>query len=289
MTKINPKTQALTAEPQNVSALTAREVPTYLQTYQDDKSNELLKQYITPPRLKMVQPTSQAPFNDLFKQGDLILLPVMQKIAEHTREEKQAAFTMTPVMFFPEWCCWNPISTKGTLKGVRSRSFDRQSPEAIKARNPALRKSEICPEVPTDRGGKANYLRYLEHLNYLFIIHGNEEYADMAIAITFASGEHRAGTNFNALITQRRAPLWSMNFQAVIRRRTNDQGFWYGVDFENPDPSICAAWIDPGAAPRFEALHKRLREQYEEQLIQVDYEDNEAENASTVNGSATPM
>ena len=287
MTKIQPtvkqdetQPQALAAT-QDVRSLSVKETPAYLAEYRDDASTDLLKAYITPPRLKTVQPTSRAPFNEKFAVGDLVILPLMQVLASYDKNKPDtAAFTLTPVMFYPEWVCWNPLDTKGALPGIRDKSFDSRSPIAIKAKNAALRNSELCPEIP-EKDGKKQYLKYLEHLNYLFIIHGNEEFRDMAVAMTFASGEHRAGTSFNALITQRRAPLWACNFQAVIRRRTNEKGWWMGVDFENPSAETgVAGWVDAELAPRYKALHEQCKQQYEDRLIVMDYDDEALEGGS---------
>lgn len=265
-------------------------VPDYLRELSaGDQSTSLLKQYVVPPRIKFVQPTSREPFQPPFAAGDMLLLPYMKKIAALT-DSKTPAFTLTPVMFFPEWCCWNPIGTKGTLKGIRDRSFDSRSVLAIKSRDPKLRQAEVCPEAPKDREGKPQYLKYLQHLNYIFVIHGEDEHCMMPISMVFMSGEHNAGTTLNGLIQMRKAPLWGCNFQAVIKRRTNDKGWWIGADIENPSiESGVVPFVDAANAPRMKVLHEEFRDLYEQRLLQIDVDDEGLQDSAPVDTIKSEM
>lgn len=269
MTKIEPKTAA-------GQALSTRltEVPEHLcELSQDDKSLDLLKQFVVPPRIKIVQPSSRPPFIERFKAGDLVALPYMQLMASFI-DGKQHAFVFTPLMMFPEWTCINPIETQGQLKMVRERTFDTKSVIAQKARDPKVRKNfEPCPETP-EKNGKKLFLQYLENLNYIILIHGASEFANMPIAITFAAGNYQAGTTFNGLISQRRAPLWGCNFQAVIRRRQNELGHWFGVDCENPsaEANTPPFVMDRDESLKLQGLHQEFLALYEQKLVQIDYE-----------------
>jgi hypothetical protein len=252
-----------------------RAVPEFLRALSaDDTSTALLKSYVVPPRLKMIQPTSRPPFSDRFQQGELVMLPIMQPVAKFS-DGKSHAFTFTPLFFFPEWLIMNPLETKGTLKAVRERTFESRSEIAIKAKNPKLRKSEPCPECP-EKDGKKLYLNYLECLNYIIWIHGDKPFCEVPIALTFTSGEHFAGMSFNALINTRRAALWGCNFQAVIRRRTNEKGSWFGIDCENPSfESGVPAWTDRAAEMKI--FFEEFKKTYEDKLLQVDYDDESLE------------
>lgn len=277
MTKINPKTaegQSLATVQSGGALANLREVPEHLRAHMEgDRSTELLKKYVVPPRIKVIQPSAQAPFSDRFKRGDVIALPTMQLMASHGNENLPA-FTFTPVMMFPEWTCVNPIETKGTLKMIRERSFDAKSELACRARDPKVRKDHFpCPEMPK-KGAKDLFLRYVANLNYIIIIHGDHPFSNMPISITYASAEHQTGTTFNGLISMRKCPLYGCNFQAVIRRRTNEIGEWYGIDPENPGvESGIVPWVDVETTVKYKALHEEFLRLYEEKLIQVDYDE----------------
>lgn len=247
----------------------ANQVPDFLRNVENDNSTALLKTFVTPPRIKRVQKSSREQFIPRFAPGDMVALPLMEKLAGFT-DGKQPAFFFTPVMMWPEWICWNPLETQGTLPGIRDRTFDSKSPIAIKARDKNKRKAERCPELPS-KNGKDLFLNYVEHLNYIFMIDGDGPGRGVPIAYSFERGEHFAGTTFNALVGTRGAPLWGCRFQAVIRSRKNADGDWYGLDMENPSEG--SAWIDPTQAQRMEAIHKEFLKNYEEQLLRVDYDD----------------
>lgn len=266
------------AQQQQLAAL--RSVPESIRELAvDDTSTQLLKQFVTPPRIKRVQKSSREQFVPRFSPGDMVALPLMQKIAGYI-DGKQPAFFVTPIMMFPEWVCWNPLETQGTLKGVRDRTFDFKSDLALKARDAKRRKAEPCPEVP-ERNGKKLFLNYVEHLNYIFMIHGDNEFSGVPIAYSFERGEHWAGTSFNALIQQRRAPLWACNFQAVIRLRKNSDGDWYGIDMENPSfESGVSPWVTDDLLNQMKALHEEFKKNYEDRVLQVDYDDEALEAAA---------
>lgn len=258
---------------QGVQALSA---PSFMES--DHKnSNELLKQYVVPPRLKVVQPTSRKPFSDLFKPGDLVAVPMMQKIAEFNGG-KEPAFYFVPLFFWPEWVCWNPLETKGNLRSVRDRSLDPRSILAAKAKDENRRGSEICPECP-EKDGKKLYLKYLEHLNYMLMPLAPSSFADMPICITFASGEHRAGTNFSSLITMRRAPLYGCQFEAVVRERENQKGRWYGIDIDSPrEGSNVEPFVKSEESYNaYKSIWAEFKTAYDDKAIQVDYEDTESD------------
>lgn len=252
-----------------VSAMTA---PDFMQA--QPLGTEMLKDYIQPPRLKVVQPTSRKPFSEMFKQGDVCVVPMMQLVGEFNNA-KEPLFAFVPLFFWPEWVLWNPLETKGTLPAVRDRSFDPRSVIAIKARDEKKRNSEQCPECP-EKDGKKLYLKYLEHLNYM-VMPLTGPFVGMPLAATWASGEHRAGSNFNSLIAMRRAPLYGCQFEAFARERENTKGRWYGIDVENPRETsgITPFVMEPERFDAMKALHMEYKAAYDNKALVVDYDDGE--------------
>jgi len=250
-------------------------VPDFMSQHQVE-GTDLLKQAVIPPRLKFVQPTSKSPFCDLFNPGDLVVVPMMQRVAEYDKQEKKIALYFATVFYWPEWVCWNPLDTRGQLKSVRERSLDPKSTVAIKARDESRRNSEVCPEVP-EKDGKKLYLRYLEHLNFMIVPFNaggvETQFAGLPICLSFASGEWMKGSNLAGLITVRRAPIYGCQFQGVMRRRQNSKGTWFGMDVDNPADESVGPWVSKESFEALQTVHREFKKAHEEKTLQVDYED----------------
>ncbi len=240
------------------------------------EGTELLKQYVVPPRVKIIQRNARKPFSEMFKPGEIVAVPMMQRIAEYDGG-RSPSFHFVPLLFYPEWVAWNPMETRGTLPSVRARTLDPRDPIAVKSRSTETR-LEPCPEMPK-KDGKDLYVKYLEHLNFIVMMLPPNPLAGLPIVLTFASGEHRSGTNFTTLVQLRRAPLYGCQFEAHVRERDNGKGAWYGIDVQNPSP-------DTGVTPfivekeRFEemrALHHEFKSIHEKKLLQVEYDDEPVE------------
>lgn len=244
-------------------------VPDYMAEHQHEGLEEL-KNYVVPPRIKVVQKMSREPF-DKFGPGDLVAVPDLQLIKTFDKEQKAIAFQCTPIFFWTEWCCWNPLETKGTLPAVRERTLDNQHIIAIKSRDEKRRGSEPCPERPDFK------LKYLEHLNFILVIIGDSEFAGLPIGITFASGEHRAGTNFNNIIMRRNAPLYGGQYEAVVRLRKGPKGDWHGIDMDNPRPDTISPWTPKEAYDLFRQKHLEFKDAHAAKLLQLDYGDEALE------------
>lgn len=225
---------------------------------------ELLRNYVVPPRLKVVQPTSKAPLCDMFKQGDLVAVPSMTLIDN----KGGPGIIFTPIFFWPEWLLTNPRELI-QLPYVRERSLDPRSPIAAKAKNPATRE-EKCPEDPS---GKLK-MNYVEVLNFMVIITSNSPVGLEPMLLSFQKAEHKAGTTFNALIRMRQAPLFGCQFLGKIGERTNTKGRWYGVDVQNPPQELASPWVaNQDTFNAFGELHLQFKEYYENNLIMVDYDE----------------
>lgn len=230
---------------------------------------EDMGQFIVPPRVKIIQPTSKGEYREKFSPGDAILVPQMIKIVglrldERNRPTNESdGVIFTPLFFFPEYCLWNPLESRGTLPMIRASSFDPKSDIAAACRDPQRRLTP-CPEMPTEN------MRYVEHLNFIILMHG-EGFNVIPALLSFSRAEHRAGTNFIALMKMRLAPIYGCRFEMKVRYRSNDRGQWYGIDVDNPQ-------IDPFVDERTFEITKHhyheLKKAHENRAIKVDHDDD---------------
>jgi len=247
---------------------------------QEDKreGTETLREFIIPPRLKVVQPLSGEPFSTMFNKGDVVLVPTMTRAAEVLLDENKkptkagAPFVFVPVFFFAEYCAWNPLSMKGTLPAIRERSLDPKSDIARKSRNPDTRE-ERCPESKDPK----DLIRYQEHLNFVCVLLNTGETSGVPLVISFARAEHSSGRNLASLIAMRSAPIFGCIFEAHAQLRQNQKGSWYGLDITNP--SVASGFgghvTDEAQYNALKKLHVEMKEAHARNLLVVDHDDNE--------------
>lgn len=248
------------------------------------EGTEVLKQYVTPPRVKVCQPLSKPPLIDRFRPGEVAVVPLLERLSlqdfddRTANEDQPVAFYFAPIFFYPEWCAWNPIELKGTAPAILERSLDPRSALAKKTRDPETRQEKKLDEQgnPMTKDGRPMYVKNLEHLIYVVQIVGEHPLAGFVCSMTWASGEHKYGANFNALVGQRKAPLYGCQFAAVVRRRANEKGWWYGIDVENPPEggAVTPFVMDPEQFELRKAAHLEYRGIYEAKLLRVDHEDD---------------
>lgn len=278
MAKVAPKELAV---PTQVNELIAQRPDFLTPDVTDvDSSMSMLGSFIRPPRIKIIQGQAKKPFNELFKPGDLCAVPMLRPIfTGYQSRAENVAFHFVPIFFYPEWVSWNPYGTD--LKPVIARSLDPKSEIAIKSRKEDLRK-EPCKERPTLPDGKPAFISHLEHLNFVIMILPENEMAGLPIVMTFASGEHRSGTNFASLVKQRKSRyLHGLQFVAKVGQRENKTGTWYGIDIDNPT-TIPPYVQDRATFEQYHAIYEEFKTYYEERRLEVDYDD------VTVEGKATP-
>jgi hypothetical protein len=234
--------------------------PDWLNELGNDLGTDELAQFIIPPRIKIVQPTSGEPF-DQWPAGTVLLSPNLIEIP--------VPFTFTPIFFKPEWLTWNPYNMKETLPAIRERSLDPKSDIAIKAQSPNSWR-EPCPENPEEE------LSHREHLNWLILIHDVPAIANQPVALSFAASEHSVGRKFAGLIRMRRAHIYTCVFEAGCSKRTKTKGKYFGLDITNP--SEVAPFVDRETA----IAYKSVYEQMKETEIRIDHSDDEVINGEVV-------
>lgn len=230
---------------------------------------EELDQFILPARIKIIQPQSGPPYDDLFQNGEVIVAPQMTKVAGMVEAKIGAPFFFAPLFFFPEWCLWNPYELKASLPAIRERTTDPSDPLVAKAQDPRLW-HEPCPE------NKEFKCRYVEHLNFIVVLLGDHELADTPLILSFSRGEHRTGSNFCALLKMRKAAIYGCQFQASTGFRLNAKGNWFGLDVTNPsgDSDVTPFCPDQKRFEALQAIHLELKKAHSQSKIKVVYDED---------------
>lgn len=242
----------------------------WLSSYvEEDTSTQSMQEYRILPRFKVIQSLSDTTLRDEFKEGGVILTPGNISVAA-----PKTPFLFAPMFFFTEFIKWNDRRDK-SLPAIGERTFDKNSPLAVKCRNSESREEGYGP---TDKKGvHAFNARYCEHLNFAGVLYNPETGIAGGIpgTLSFSRGEFMQGKNFVSAIMMRKiggkqAPLWSQvwQFQSVFREKGGDKK-WWGLDFKNPENP----YISEQDAPVARALNKELAELFEQQRLGVDRSD----------------
>lgn len=251
-------------------------VPDFIQDDVGPSGLEDLKNYIVPPRIKVVQPLSGTAFKERFSEGDTVLTPSMISIADIIKNENGKptkhgeSWEFVPVFFFAEFIAWNPRKLNATLPSIRERSVDPGSALASKCRN---RETwfEPCPENVEES------IRNTEHLNFI-VVPLSGECAGTPCVMSFCRSEMKAGTAFASLAGMRKTKLYGRVFQAQVGWRENIEGEWYGIDVTNPDDEESGPYVtDEAVYNSFKKLHFEMKKAHAAQLIRPDYEEFEGD------------
>lgn len=230
---------------------------------------EVLKDFVIPPFIKVIQKSANDDLLQSFSPGDVILSPANALIAEMPRNDKnrpiegaKSQFQIVPLFFYPEWITWNPIQLKGTEPAIVYRTINPNDPVVAKSRSATLR-SETHSTQPEYT------IRHVEHLNFIVLLHNHELGAEPAI-LSFSRGEWRSGTKFAALIRMRKAPIYGCIFEANVNIRHNPKGDWYGCDMANPSEG--SSWVGKDGFDELKELHEQFVKLHKEQRIQAQYD-----------------
>lgn len=238
-----------------------------------------LRQIMLPSFLRVLQ--AQIQDEELaarYKSGDVVILP--EKRGIYLMEDrigtggaivpKSVPIAFTPIVYFKEWCCLNPISMRGQLPMIRERSSDPGSDLARRSRTPELRTAP-CPEKGSEK------LRFQEYLNFLVMLR-IEDAPILPVIMSFVSAEHVTGRRFANLIISRgpEAKLYAGVYEFTTGLRQNAQGKWYGFDIANHS---AAPWVTSDEYAIYREAHAQLAPKIQAGEVQPDYE------AGTADGS----
>lgn len=235
------------------------EAPAWLSS-DEPRGTEDLKSIVVPSRLKVMQPQTQdTELAEIFNLGDVVLIPEKELIHQVGGE----AVSFVPVLFYREWCTWNPLKMQGTLPFIRNRSFDPNGDIARLSANEDTR-TEACPENPKED------LRHMAHLNYLVMLRGVGG-SQLPVLMTFVSAEFKIGRRFANLVIARNAPLYTGVYQFKTSERSNQSGKWYGYDITNaPEP-----WVKEEEFAIYKSVHQGLAEKLVDGGIVANYEEKQ--------------
>ena len=266
------KTKDVSEEITKITPDLSMPLPDFLEG-KDVKGLEELKQYVRPPYIKIVQKTAAAELLAAFGVGDVILSPTNAVITEMERDNKGrvvegtiSKFKFVPIIFWAEWCTWNPYKLKGQEPAIIYRTTDPNDPIVAKAKSKQLR-FEPHPKYLED---PTMQIRHVEHLNFLVCLYEHGLESEPCV-MSFSKGEHFSGQKFASLIKMRKTSLFNCVFEAVVSYRPGDgSGDWYGLDIENPSDAV--PWVTEEEQPIFEQLHNDFDKLRVDSKIQAVYE-----------------
>lgn len=246
---------------------------------------ELMGQYISPPRMKLVQSQSGQELRQQFPESSIIAVPALKEISapidfKNGMKESQS-IRVVPLFFYPEFVLMSPF---GIDPFLRERSTDPQSPLAAKCRALPFEKRSIpCPEDPNQ------VCKYKEVMNFIVAVlhpHGFED----PLLISFSGSAFTEARNWCKLAkVPRGIPLYGQVFDLSCSPRKKDKFNWYGWN-------VRAATAENGLLefitdePFFNWLrdqHTMFAEGYADGLLQANYEDADDLGESAVNTTAT--
>lgn len=222
----------------------------------DSKVNDSLKGYVSPPRVKTIQPLTKAPLSELFVAGDSCLLPMQQLLAK-----RGTAFSFVPIFFYPEYISCNP---NGVEPFIRERTLDKSSELAAKCRDPKRREEAVNGDPDPKKR-----IKNREVLVFLVAIVGHESLTGVVASMSFSSGEYRTGTNLTSALKMRGIPMFGTVWNAKAGNRTNSKGAWWGYDI-TPVQEAQGLVDDEAAFNTFRELNREFHEAYLESRIVVD-------------------
>lgn len=266
------------------------QIPSFLiEAAADDTSLDDLGQYVLPSRLKIMQAQSSGELADLYDTGEIVAIPVNQKVSGMADKKTGEAFYVVPLYFFAEYIIVNDWDLKDDENEpmILDRSYDPKSEIATIARDVA----HSTKQHPTRKDFK---VRYLEVLNYFVAIKGGEMDRQVVI-MSFKSGDWRSGSNFATKIKQRRLggsaiPMYGGVYRINSKLRNSKKGNFFGFDVNmiNPEETDINPYIiDQEEFSYYKSLHDEFKSNKEN--MTMDYNDNvdeEVKVKDTVDGSS---
>lgn len=227
---------------------------------------EGMREYVVPPRIQLIQKSSDDDKLRRFSPGDVVAFPAGVTLNPMGDGGSNPGFIFVPVFFFVEFCEWNPISLRGQVPAVRTRTFDPASELAARCKDPNRW------EMPhPDKPGLT--VRNVEHLNFLVKILKPGGLGELML-LSFAKSEHFAGRTLCSLIKMRKAPPFGCVFLAKTTQKQNAQGSWFGIDVSNPGPDDWpSGWVDKKIYEELNELFIESEKVYKNALIRPDYGD----------------
>lgn len=250
-----------------------------------DKGLELVRQYVVPPRLKIIQKSAS---NDLFEHyglGDVIIVPdgitvLSPERANNGRPtlEDEPFFLFCPLFMFPEWVAWTDYNTRGNAPVIMDRTTDPNHPLRAKCKSQRFRDEKVNGVL----------VHNVEHLNFIVRLL-DPDIPEKYVILSFARGEWKSGSSFCNLLQLRNAPLYGCVFEASLAYRPGTgKGDWYGLDISNPKDQNIPAFVSAETFKVHQELWKGFAEGHKAGMIRPTYDEDfpEEETAEPTSGAA---
>jgi len=220
---------------------------------------EDMRGYLTPPRLKTMQPMRKGPFKS-FPEGAVLVTPTNEIVCG-----KDGFFALTVLFTYDQFCAHNPYSRPEGMPLIRESSFDYNSELAAKCRNFI---SEPFPE------NEAEEIKYCTHINALVVIHGVPSLQNIPVMLNQYMGEWKSGRRMLDLLNNRTSngtPIYAHNLMAKETTHKSGSNEWEGLDFSNPTADVdVGRFVTAEQFAIYKELHEQCRKDKERFVIKHD-------------------
>lgn len=266
----------------------ADQMPDWLREDTSTTGTDEMLAFVRPPFVKIVQKTSAQELKDEYGEGAVLLVPGNRPILTPDQMEAGGSLLVTPLLFFAEYCTFNPIEWKDKEPLIAARSFDKNSIIAKKAavadtRNELVLDAEGKPVLVK---GKQIYYSHQECLNFLMHIHNPEakEYCDFA-NFTFRGGENGTGSRLAMLISARKRAIFVGQYELRVSLHKDPYEGHCGFDCSNPTTPGVSPWIlDKAMRDMFSDTHDFLVKALTEKRLDTQYGTTDTSNGEGENG-----
>lgn len=246
---------------------------------------EGMDEYVSVPRVKVIQGTTAEEVKDRFGEGAAVIIPGDLTLSPK-KSKGGTGFEFIPLYF---WVSYVKISDRDDKESmmILEETFDKNSPLAELARNPDTREEPYGPEITEgkDKGELKFTAKNVERLNFIVRIDSGE-HKGIDCGLTFERGEFSHGKRLCSLISMRKAgtrtlPLFGGRYKATPDNRTRGTNTWYGLDVANAETPV----ISGAMAKELESAHNAFKELHAKKALGIVEDSLSEDDASNVESS----
>src|SRR5688572_7085593 len=222
-----------------------------------DSSVETMQHHHVLARLDITQSNSPRDKKEKYGEGAIFIPSTETKLADLRQK-----VDLVPVMFFDEFLQWGDRNDKAGPM-IRDRSLDHASALAAKCGNAG----KWYEKYGDDGKGGQFEARNSHHMNFVCVVYGDHPLKGTIVVLSMHRSAYKKGEALVGAIRARRiagkqAPMWSTVWSVWSAAKSNDDGEWYGWDFE----SSAQPWVAKEDLEAMEGIHEKLKEEYRNQL-----------------------
>lgn len=283
-TQAQAPAQQIAVVPVNTS-LAVLDVPEFMDVG-DDNGLALMKQYVVPPRLKIVQGQSQIETKQQFGESSIIVTPdnvlLTSPIDFKSADKQSDIIRVVPLFFYPEFLHTSPMDTDEPF--ILERSTDPDSKLALRCRGQFDKR-----EYTTENG----IYRYLEVLNFIVSIWYPEHFTD-PVLVTFKRSDFAEGRKWCKIasipknpVTKKHIPCFGQVFNLCCSPRKKDKFNWYGWDVASAttENGLVELVRDEQMFRYGQMMHKEFTDAHAEGKLRATYDDEEETSGTETSGT----